>query len=97
MKRSRVTILPLATALAALGGPAHAAIADAVREPIDEAKRNDAAQLKEQQPNAIFKSREELLGLLVSTAVDGTVVAQHWSHYSHSSHASHASHYSSGY
>ena len=33
------------------------------------------------------------MGLVTSTAKDGTLIAEH---YSHSSHASHASHYSGG-
>ena len=45
--------------------------------------------------NVFLPAGRDLLGLIVTTTEDGTVVAQHDSHYSHSSHASHRSHYSS--
>jgi hypothetical protein len=45
--------------------------------------------------NVFMPVGRDLLGLIVTTSEDGTVVAQHDSHYSHSSHASHRSHYSS--
>jgi hypothetical protein len=47
--------------------------------------------------NVFLPAGRDLLGLIVTTAEDGTVVAQHDSHYSHSSHASHRSHYSSNW
>jgi len=45
--------------------------------------------------NVFLPVGRDLLGLIVTTSADGTLVAQHDSHYSHSSHASHRSHYSS--
>jgi hypothetical protein len=97
MKRKSIVVLPLATALASLSGAATAnALANTSIEPtLGPADAQIGAN--NVQPNTIFKAGEDLLGLLVTTTPDGTVVAQHASHYSHSSHASHASHASSRY
>jgi hypothetical protein len=47
------------------------------------------------EPNVFMAVGSNLLGLIASTAADGTVVADHYSHSSHASHSSHSSHYSS--
>lgn len=97
MEKSKIVLLPLAAALAALSGGASAATpANPSVEPTNGPTDTQLAAPKI-QPNTIFKAGEDLLGLLVTTAADGTVVAQHSSHYSHSSHASHVSHASSRY
>jgi len=44
------------------------------------------------KPNIFMSIGHDLLGLIVTTKADGTVVADHYSHYYHSSHASHSSH-----
>jgi hypothetical protein len=96
MKHKPFVVLPLATALASLAGAASAsAPANTSAEPTSGPA--DAQGVNKVQPNTIFTAGEDLLGLLVTTNADGTVVAQHSSHYSHSSHASHASHASSRY
>jgi len=94
MTKKRVVILPLATALAALG--ASAAHAAAPGNAQDTTTRGDAKSTAAKlEPNVLFKVGEDLLGLVVTHNADGTVVAAHSSHHSHSSHASHRSHYSS--
>jgi hypothetical protein len=92
-------ILPLAAALAALTGTAGIVSnpADAkVAEPSAPAALAGHDRPKA-GPNRVVSVGEDFLGFIVSTADDGTVLAQHYSHYSHASHASHASHYSSRY
>ncbi len=96
MKNKSFVVLPLTTALAALCGAADASLpASNSAEPASGAA--DAQRVNKTLPNMIFTAGEDLLGLLVTTNADGTIVAQHSSHYSHSSHASHASHASSRY
>ena len=95
MAKKLPTILSLSAALAALPGVATTlpAPADAATNP----EQADMAATKPSSPrraNVIFSTGKDLLGLIVTTTADGTVVAQHDSHYSHSSHASHRSHYS---
>jgi hypothetical protein len=91
------TILPIATALAALSGsvapdPATAA-APKRTEPVL-ASQEALPDKQGAQPNVLFTAGQDLLGLIVAKQADGTVVAQHSSHVSHASHASHASHHS---
>ena len=94
MKKQPLVILPLATALASLTGEAVAATTpNTDAQPA--APVGDIAANEKIEPNVIFKAGDDLLGLLVTTQADGTVVAQHSSHYSHSSHSSHRSHTSS--
>lgn len=76
MKQNPTVILPLATALASLAGGATHATTATVIEPTDAAK----ADTNTVQPNTIFKAGDDLLGLLVTAATNGTVVAQHASH-----------------
>lgn len=91
MKRKSMFVLPLATALASLSGAVDASVpANNSVEPTPGPA--NAQGVNKIQPNTIFTAGEDLLGLLVTTNADGTIVAQHASHYSHSSHASHASH-----
>ena len=89
MKQKSTVILPLATALASLSGAAHAAVPSS--QAIDTTTVDIQAEPNTIKPNTIYKTGEDLLGLLVTKTPDNTVVAQHASHYSHSSHASHAS------
>jgi len=97
MKRKSIVVVPLATALASLAGAANANTpATNSAEPTN-GPADTQVGANEIQPNTIFNAGEDLFGLLVTTAADGTVVAQHASHYSHSSHASHVSHVSSRY
>jgi hypothetical protein len=94
MKRGNKTILPLASALAALagngliGGDANSAVASDAGKAAD----LEANQKTVGQPNTIISTGETLLGFIMTEQPDGTVIAQH---VSHASHASHASHYSS--
>ena len=93
MAKKLPTILSLSAALAALPGVAVTLPADAATNP----EKADVAATKPSSPrqaNVVFSAGNDLLGLIVTTTADGTVVAQHDSHYSHSSHASHRSHYS---
>ena len=94
MSDSRVSIIPLAAALGALtaGTPAatQAATAPQVPDVANPAKQADPASA-----NVLVSTGRDLLGFMVDTRADGTVVAQHVSHASHASHASHSSHYSS--
>jgi hypothetical protein len=88
-------ILSLTAALSALSGapaisPALANIADS-----GEADVTPQGRVNTGQANAFLTGGKDLLGLIVTTNKNGTIVAQHDSHYSHSSHASHSSHYSS--
>src|SRR5205085_11202956 len=60
----------------------------------DQADAAQKGQIARGEPNVFFPVGNDLLGLIVTTAADGTVLAQHYSHSSHSSHSSHYSHYS---
>jgi len=91
MRRKQLTVLPLAGALAALGGSGTGA---AEAKPAVEAAQ-PAVSTSAQAPNTIVSTGETLLGFTVIEQADGTVVAQHASHASHASHVSHSSHVSS--
>jgi hypothetical protein len=97
-KRSRA-ILPIATALAALGTSVAPSPAGATTsQEADAAMTAPGAQSnRSARPNVFVPVGEDLLGLIVSRGQDGTVLANHYSHVSHASHASHHSHYSSRY
>ena len=102
MVKKSTLIMPLAAALAALSstGKSPAATTNTSEQPDTSASAVGSPKASDQQPNAMFSAGEDLLGLIVTTAADGTVLAQHYSHMSHSSHSSHSSHYShysSGY
>ena len=96
MKRKPITILPLASALGALGAGAVAATeaesAVPANTPSIEAETTTGQALV---PNTLVSTGETLLGFVITNQPDGTVIAQHVSHASHASHASHHSHYSS--
>ena len=87
MARKTYCILPLATALAALGTVATPNDVDAA-VPTDKIV---AIQPSAGMPNGFLVSGDDLLAFTVTQHSDGTVTAQHSSHSSHSSHASHAS------
>jgi hypothetical protein len=90
MKQKKVTLISLASAVAAIAPTAQASLPTTTMTRETAAKDSDASL---DRPNAFFNLGEDLMGLITSTAEDGTLVAQH---YSHASHASHASHYSAG-
>ena len=98
-----VVILPLATAIAALASTSDGSRAEASTLPTEPANNVSAeapTRASDQKPNAFFSTGVDLLGLIVTKAANGMVLAQHYSHMSHSSHSSHSSHYShysSGY
>jgi hypothetical protein len=102
MSKKPIKLVSLAAALAALSGaaglvpsPAEAKVSNADTTDTFKDTRADGPQ-----PNVFMTVGNDLLGLIVTKAADGTVLAQHYSHYSHSSHASHSSHsshYSSRY
>jgi hypothetical protein len=84
-------ILPLATALAALGSGTDAKTLD---EPINDGSgpvKSEPQALTPTAPNVVYSTGDDLFGLLVTRRADGAVVAQHSSHASHASHASHSS------
>ena len=89
MKQKKVTLVSLASALASIAPAAQGSIPTGLAAPVTTPKANHDAS--PQQPNTFYNLGEDLMGLVTSTAEDGTMIAQH---YSHSSHASHASHYS---
>jgi len=89
MKNRKVTLVSLASALAALSPTAQASVNSPTPETSPSAPRVSA-----RQPNTFYKLGEDLMSLVTTKAADGTVVAQHYSHSSHASHESHASHYS---
>jgi hypothetical protein len=89
-------ILSLSAALTALTGASALAPAPAVAS-VPTSDATDPAQkgqIAKAEPNVFMPVGKDLLALIVTTAADGTVLAQHYSHYSHSSHSSHSSHYS---
>jgi hypothetical protein len=96
MAKKLPTVLSLTAALAALAGTSvvGAAPAAASTPGTDEAT-TPQGRTNTGKANVFMPVGQDLLGLIVTTSADGTVVAQHDSHYSHSSHASHRSHYSS--
>ena len=89
MRRKSTVIVPLATALAALAVSSGEAKASTPEQP--NVSPESAAPTRIAKANLLITAGEELLGLIVNKAVDGTLVAQHESHSSHASHASHAS------
>jgi hypothetical protein len=87
MKRKTVTIVSLASSLAAIAPAVHASVTK--EAPAPETAPKAGADPAVGRPNAFYNFGG---GLVATTKGDGTVVAQHSSHVSH---ASHASHYSS--
>ena len=97
MAKKLPEILNLTAAIAALSGvaalvPTPAAANTPTTDRTDVTQRDQAAK---GEPNVFMTIGNDLLGLIVSTAADGTMVADHYSHSSHASHSSHSSHYSS--
>lgn len=97
MSTNTPKIMPLAAALAALAGtsamvanPAEAKTANPV-----ESTALNAEHASGLTPNRIISIGRDFLGFIVTTAADGTMLAEHYSHTSHASHSSHSSHYSS--
>lgn len=86
MKKKSVVILPIAAALASLGGlPAAIGATEGAPQPNSpQADSTNAAP--EGQPNVLFNAGTELLSLTVMRDAHGTVIAQH--HHSHHSHHS---------
>jgi hypothetical protein len=97
MPKKISVVLPLATALAALGGsvtgtaPAEATTVVTAGKPVV-----DTSGTAEQW-NRFIEASGDIFGFVVTENADGTVVAQHGSHHSHGSHGSHGSHASSRY
>ncbi len=94
MERKKVTLISLASALAAIVPTAQASVPTAPTAPEGDAKASGDTSLR--RPNTFYNLGEDLMGLITSTAEDGTLIAQHYSHSSHASHVSHHSHYSGG-
>src|SRR5678815_1005649 len=96
MAKKLPQLLSLSAALAALSGiTALAPTTAAANIPTaDQADTAHKGQVARGEPNVFFTVGNDLLGLIVTTAADGTVLAQHYSHSSHSSHSSHYCHYS---
>jgi hypothetical protein len=90
MKRKTVTIVSLASSLAAIAPAVHASVTK--EAPAPETAPKAGADPAVGRPNAFYNFGGDIMGLVATTKGDGTVVAQHSSHVSH---ASHASHYSS--
>jgi hypothetical protein len=95
MAKKIPTVLSLTAALAALSGVTAVAPTPAAANTTSDEAITPQGRTNTGQANVFMPVGQDLLGLIVTTSADGTVVAQHDSHYSHSSHASHRSHYSS--
>jgi hypothetical protein len=93
MAKKPTIVLSLTAALAALSGITAVDPAPAVANTrgSDEAV-TPQGRTNTGKANVFMPVGKDLLGLIVTTSEDGTVVAQHDSHYSHSSHTSHSSH-----
>jgi hypothetical protein len=96
MAKKVPNILGLGAALAALSGAAALSPTTAAANvpATDQADHTEKGEVAKGEPNVVFPAGKDLLGLIVTTAADGTVLAQHYSHSSHASHSSHYSHYS---
>src|ERR1700730_9718845 len=90
MGKKLPSILSLTAALAALSGVTAVGPMPAAADTLgtDEAV-TPQGRTNTGKANVFMPVGQDLLGLIVTTTEDGTVVAQHDSHYSHSSHASH--------
>lgn len=97
MAKRLPNILSLTVALAALSGVTAVAPTPATASTVgtNDADVTPQGRTNTGKANVFIPLGQDLLGLIVTTSEDGTVVAQHDSHYSHSSHSSHRSHYSS--
>jgi hypothetical protein len=95
MAKKIPTVLSLTAALSALSGATAVAPTPAAANTTGDEAVSPQGPTNTGKANVFMPVGRDLLGLIVTTSEDGTVVAQHDSHYSHSSHASHRSHYSS--
>jgi hypothetical protein len=91
MTRKPTVIVPLATALAALAANSGDAQAATPQQPNASPEAEAPTRATNQKANLLFTAGEELMGLIVSKAADGTLMAAHGSHSSHASHSSHTS------
>jgi His-Xaa-Ser system protein HxsD len=89
MKRKSISLVSLASALAAISPSIANATPTKASGSSSDAKSTEKAV---GEANAFFSLGEDLMGLRTSVQPDGTILAQH---VSHSSHSSHSSHYSS--
>jgi hypothetical protein len=94
MTKKPIAIIPIAAALAALGGTTAATATTGEQAEKNMAQTHAEDTAAKAGPNVLFKVGENLLGLTVLKQADGTVLAQHFSHSSHGSHGSHRSHFS---
>jgi hypothetical protein len=96
MAKNLPIILSLGAALASLQGFSAVNATPAAADISGSGKANatESGCIAKSDPNIFMSIGHELLGLIVTTKADGTVVTDHYSHYSHSSHSSHSSHYS---
>jgi hypothetical protein len=92
MYQKKVSIIPLAAALASLGTPGNAAIA--VKSDVAQPTNAVKAGGETPQANLLYQIGHDLMGMIVTERQDGTLFA---GHSSHASHASHSSHFSSRY
>ena len=89
MKRKSISLVSLASALAAISPAIATATPTKVSGNSTDAKSTEKVI---GEANAFFSLGKDLMGLRTSVQPDGTILAQH---VSHSSHSSHSSHYSS--
>jgi hypothetical protein len=96
MAKKVPNILGLSAALAALSGATALSSTPAAANvhAANQADQTENGQVAKGEPNVVFPAGKDMLGLIVTKAADGTVLAQHYSHASHASHSSHYSHYS---
>ena len=95
MSHKKISIIPLAAALASLGTPGNAAIS--VKSDVAQSTDPVKARAEIPQANAFYQIGHDLMGMIVTEREDGTLFAGHSSHSSHASHSSHSSHHSSRY
>ena len=96
MAKKLPNILSLTAALAALSGVTAVGPMPAAADTVGTSEAaTPQGRTNAGKANVFIPVGQDLLGLIVTTSEDGTVVAQHDSHASHSSHSSHRSHYSS--
>ncbi len=93
MTQKRITVVSLASALAALVSNAHASVQK--NAPVPETAPSPELGASVSEPNIFYNLSGDVMGLVAARNADGTVLAQHYSHVSHESHSSHVSHYSS--
>src|SRR4029077_19729819 len=95
MSQKKISIIPLAAALASLGTPGNAAIS--VKTDVAQTTDSVKAEGEKPQANIFYQIGHDLMGMIATEREDGTLFAGHSSHASHASHSSHSSHASSRY